>query len=198
MTDRYKSKENYLVRNPEPNKWESHPNSNILDLYSNLIKGNVLDFGCNHGACSFLICKNKNVTGVVGLDLNEEAIKIGEQTKSDFPECNIKFICENILDVNFDEMFDTIVSFHTLEHIYPEDVNYVLSKLNNSLVENGHLIISIPYRQSHDNGNQHVAYYDEISLSKLFESNGFTTVECLQDNRLTEGGILTGIFKKEK
>jgi 2-polyprenyl-3-methyl-5-hydroxy-6-metoxy-1,4-benzoquinol methylase len=196
MIDRYKIKENYITRDPNPNSWRNHPNGNILKIYSDIISGDVLDFGCNHGSCTFLICENNNVSSVIGLDLNEGAIKVANQTKQELGESKISFILGNILDVVFDKKFDSIISFHTLEHIYPEDVDIVLEKLYNSLTDNGNFIISIPYEHAFDDGTQHVAFYNELTLSELFEKHNFKTVECLHDNRHSEGGILTGIFKK--
>jgi 2-polyprenyl-3-methyl-5-hydroxy-6-metoxy-1,4-benzoquinol methylase len=196
MIDKYKIKENYITRDPNPNSWRNHPNGNILNIYSDIIRGNVLDFGCNHGSCSFLICENNNVTNVIGLDLNEEAINIANETKKEINETKINFISKNILDVTFNEQFDTIISFHTLEHIYPEDVDEVLGKLYNSLTIGGYFIISIPYEHAFDDGTQHVAFYNENTLSDLFEKHNFKTIECLNDNRHSEGGKLTGIFKK--
>lgn len=147
------------------------------------------------GLAHFLICENNKVSSVIGLDLNEDAIEIN-QTKKDLGEDKVNFICENILDVVFNKSFNTIVSFHTLEHIYPEDVNFVLEKLYNSLTENGYFIISIPYEHAFDDGTQHVIFYNEKTLSELFEQHNFKTIECLYDNRHSEGGILTGVFKK--
>jgi release factor glutamine methyltransferase len=196
MMDRYKIKENYITRDSDPKEWEEHANGNILKIYSNLIKGNVLDFGCNHGSCTFLICDNANVKSITGLDLNQDAINIANQTKEKYGNCDINFICSNILDVNFTQTYDTIVSFHTLEHIYPEDVNQVLTILYNSLSDNGYFIISIPYDHAYDDGFQHVAYYDEKSLSELFELNNFETIECIYDGRHRDGNLLTGVFKK--
>ena len=164
MEDRYKIKENYVTRDPYPESWRNHPNGNILSIYSDIIKGDVLDFGCNHGACTFLLCENKKIKSIIGLDLNPNAIQVANKTKENYVDCNINFICENILDVNITQNFDTIVSFHTLEHIYPEDVNFVLSKLYNSLSKDGYLIISIPYENAFDDGTQHVAFYNEKSL----------------------------------
>jgi 2-polyprenyl-3-methyl-5-hydroxy-6-metoxy-1,4-benzoquinol methylase len=196
MIDKYKIKENYITRDPNPNSWRNHPNGSLLNIYSEIIRGKVLDFGCNHGSCSFLICENNNVTNVIGLDLNEEAINVANETKKEINESKINFISENILDVTFNEQFDTIISFHTLEHIYPEDVDEVLDKLYNSLTIGGYFIISIPYEHAFDDGTQHVAFYNENTLSDLFKKHNFKTIECLNDNRHGEGGILTGIFKK--
>lgn len=195
--DRYKIKENYITRNPDPNDWVNHPNGSILKIYSNLIKGNVLDFGCNHGACTFLLCDNKQVNKIIGIDLNKDSLDVALNTKKKYSNCNIDFICSNILDIELEEKFDTIVSFHTLEHIYPDDIDFVLTKLFNSLNINGFFIVSIPYEKAFDDGSQHVAFYNENTLSKLFEKNKFITIECLNDNRHSEGGILTGIFQKK-
>lgn len=195
--DRYKIKENYITRNPDPNDWVNHPNGNILKIYSNLIKGNVLDFGCNHGACTFLLCDNKQVNKIIGIDLNKDSLDVALNTKKKYGNCNIDFICSNILDIELEEKFDTIVSFHTLEHIYSNDIDFVLTKLFNSLNINGFFIVSIPYEKAFDDGSQHVAFYNENTLSKLFEKNKFITIECLNDNRHSEGGILTGIFQKK-
>lgn len=194
--DKYKHKENYITRDPNPIQWKNHPNNGVLNIYSEFIKGSVLDFGCNHGACTFLISENKNVKSVIGLDLNNEAINIANKTKKEISDIKTNFICDNIIDVDFNDVFDTIISFHTIEHIYPDDIDFVLKKLRNSLKEDGFFITSIPYEHSFDDGTQHVAFYNEITLSKLFEKNGFTTIECLYDNRHNEGGILTGVFKK--
>jgi len=195
--DKYKIKENYITRNPSPEDWRNHPNGQILNLYSNIIKGKVFDFGCNHGAETFLICENENVTKVTGLDLNCDAIDIANKTKEQFYDCNINFICSNIIDFEINEKYDTIISFHTIEHIYPEDIDSIIKKLLESLNNEGYCIISIPYEHAYDNGVQHVAYYNENSLKEVFEKNGFKTIECIKDDRHSEGNLLTGIFIKK-
>jgi 2-polyprenyl-3-methyl-5-hydroxy-6-metoxy-1,4-benzoquinol methylase len=195
--DRYLEKENYVIRDSNPNEWREHANGILINLYEDLIIGDVIDFGCNHGACTFLLCENSNVNNVYGLDLNQEAINVANETKLKFPEYNIEFICDNILNFNNQMMFDTIISFHTIEHIYPEDIDLILQKFYKILKNNGYFITSIPYEKSYDNGIHHVAFYNENSLSELFENNGFETIECLNDNRVGIGGILTGVFRKK-
>jgi len=194
--DRYSEKENYVTRDSDPEAWRNHANGLLITLYKDLIKGDVIDFGCNHGACSFLLCENDNVKKVYGLDLNQEAISVANETKLKLPNHNIEFICDNVLNFNNDMKFDTVISFHTIEHIYPEDIDVILQKFHNMLPQGGYFITSIPYEKAYDNGVQHVAYYNESSLSELFEKNGFETIECLNDNRVGIGGILTGVFKK--
>lgn len=194
--DRYLQKENYITRNPNPSDWVNHPNVSILKIYSEKIHGRVLDFGCNHGACTFYICDNKNVNEVLGLDLNENAIEVAKITKKSFPNHKIDFISSNILDIEFSYKFDTIVSFHTLEHIYHDDIDKVVSKLYNFLNINGFVIVSIPWDKSYFDEIHHVMFFDNLSLSSIFEKHNFKTIECFQDNRHSEGGLLTGIFQK--
>ena len=195
--DKYTLKENYVTRDPNPDEWRTHPNNNILKFYEDKLVGNVLDFGCNHGSCSFLILDNPNVSSVLGLDLNPDAIEIAYETKlNSYSNSKIEFVVKNILEFEYDGKFDSIVSFHTLEHIYPDDVDAVLQKLKSYLIDGGYFVISIPYKEAYDNGEQHVAYYDEISLKSLFEKNNYETIECYYDNRCGGGGILTGLFKK--
>jgi len=194
--DKYKIKENYVTRDPNPEVWEEHANSVILKRYKDKITGSVLDFGCNHGSCSFLILDNPNVSNVLGLDLNEDAISIAYQTKKEkYKNSPIEFELSNILNFDYGQKFDTIITFHTLEHIYPEDVDLVLTKLKNLLSPKGYLIISIPYEMAYNDPKQHVAYYNENSLSNVFMKNGFEKIECYMDTNCGAGGILTGLFR---
>lgn len=196
--ERYKNKENYITRDPNPDVWRNHPNALILKRYKNEIKGNVLDFGCNHGSCTFLILENKNVKSVIGLDLNYNAIKIAYQTKKElYKDSKIEFIVANIINYTTKKLYDTIVSFHTLEHIYPEDIDSVINKLYNILNKNGYLLISIPYEMAYNDPKQHVAFYNENSLSDIMNRNGFETINCYMDTECGDSGILTGLFIKK-
>lgn len=195
--DKYLEKENYVTRDPDPNSWRDHANGLIIKYYENLIKGDVIDFGCNHGACTFLLCDNLNVTKIIGLDLNKEAIDVANNTKLSYSGCNIEFICENVLEFDYKNSFDTIVSFHTIEHIYPDDIDIILQKFYSLLKDDGYFITSIPYERAFDNGIQHVAYYNEISLKNLFEKNGYITIECVGNDGRFDSATLTGIFKKK-
>lgn len=193
--DRYLKKENYVTRDPDPNSWRNHGNGILINHYHSIITGNIIDFGCNHGACSFLICENKGVNKVLGLDLNQDAINVANKTKLNYPDFNIEFICGNVLDFNSVEKYDTIVSFHTIEHIYPDDIDTILKKFYNLLKNGGYFITSIPFEKAYDN-YQHVAYYNEITLKELFERNGYITVECVGNDGRFDYASLTGIFRK--
>lgn len=195
--EKYTTKENYITSNPEPEYWRRHTNGKILEFHKDVIQGSVLDFGCNHGACSFLLLENEKVKNVLGLDLNCQSLVVANETKSKyFPDEPIEFLCKNILDFKPQLRFDTIISFHTLEHIYPEDMDTTLKRLFDSLNYDGYFVVSLPYEHAYDDGVQHVSFFNETSLKEVFEKNGFVTIECFKDNRGVDPNILTGIFKK--
>jgi len=189
------SKENYITSKECAADWLNHANAGILRVYNDYITGSVLDFGCNHGGTTFHLSSNKNVTEITGLDINDNCRPYFEQIFADVKIPNT-FLCSNILDIEMNNSYDTIVSFHTLEHIYEDDLDVVIKKLFNMLKYNGFCIISIPYETAY-NCTEHVSFFNEVSLSELFKRNGFIVVECIFDNRWSDSNILTGIFKKE-
>ena len=197
MTQNYTSKENYITIHANPEVWKMHANYNILCFYKDFIKGKVADYGCNHGACTLLLLENNNVTDVYGVDMNEKALDVAYKTASEIdPKIHVNFVIASLLDIPLhNEIFDTIISFHTLEHIYPKDATLFVSEVCRTLKPGGYFIISIPYQRAYPDP-AHVAFYDEHSLSELFETNGFQTIQCIKDDRWKQKDLLTGVFMK--
>jgi len=193
---KYKEKEQYITRDPIPDKWRDHPNGQIMRHYSDIAKGHVLDFGCNHGACTFLLSEIGSIDSVIGYDINENSISLAIETKEKLKIDKVKFLSGNFLNENFDNYFDTIYTFHTLEHIYPEDLDYILQKFYVSLKSGGHIIVCVPYEKCY-NDPAHVNYFNSQNLADIFTKNNFKTLECIEDNRWSESGLVTGIFLKQ-
>lgn len=74
--------------------------------------GTVLDFasGCGYG--TYLISKNPDVTKVIGVDIDSEAI---DWAKKEFSGPNIEFIETDAYNIN--QKIDTLISLETIEHI---------------------------------------------------------------------------------
>jgi SAM-dependent methyltransferase len=127
--------------------------------------------------------------------------------RKNFPENvgnKVKFKFSNLKNINCDDnYFDSIIDFHTLEHIYPEDLNQVICEKYRILKHGGHIILSIPYEKAFHSPTeivpQHVNFFNETKLKKSFELNKFETIECYKDDRIgnsPESWCLTAIFKK--
>jgi SAM-dependent methyltransferase len=196
--DPYLQKENYISVHPNLEAWRSHANYHIISLYSSFMKGVVADFGTNHGACTLFLLENKNITEIYGYDMNYDALKVAYKLASELnPSIPVSFVAANLLELPAeDNKFDFIQSFHTLEHIFPKDAPKFLSEAHRTLKTGGIFLISIPYDHAYPD-NAHVAFYTVDTLSQLFESNGFETIECMKDNRWNEKDLLTGMFRKK-
>jgi len=188
MRNKY-SKENYITRDANIEKWESHLNSLILSQYKNLLTGQVADFGCNRGSCTIIAGRSELAKNIKGIDLNKESIKIANEILESSQERQhvkekIRFSVGNLTNLNRirDDEFDSAFCFHTLEHIYPEDYNLVFGEWKRVIKNGGYLIVSVPYLDAYDDPC-HVNYFDEISLEKLFTESGFIVHECYRDQR---------------
>lgn len=196
-------KENYVTRDARIDVWETHINAKILEQYSHLLEKNVVDFGCNHAACTIIAARNENIESICGVDINAEAITQGNNLLSQCSELQknkdkVFFVIQNLVNLDRlnDNEFDSGFSFHTLEHIYQDDLDKVLLEWKRVLKDKSHLIISIPYENAYPDPC-HVSFFNEESLSQLFHTHNFMTKECYRDQR--DGfDCLTAIFQLEK
>lgn len=204
MKEKY-SKESYITRDSNIENWESHLNTIILNQYSEIVKGLVADFGCNHGACTIISARNPNIKSIVGIDINRESILVAENlllncSEPEETKGKVRYQVGDLTNLNRigDNYFDSATCFHTLEHIYLEDYDSVFSEWKRVIKDGGHFIVSVPYMNAYDDPC-HVNYFDENSLSNLFIQQGFEVIECYRDNR--EGfdclNIITKVNKKE-
>lgn len=194
----YPEKENYISVHPDPNIWKIHANYKIMEHYKSYIKGICGDLGCNHGACTLLMLEFNNCTELYGFDLNNEALEVAKKSAHKIQHDNIDIVFQNDYLDNIkikDTYFDFLMSFHTIEHIYPENIDNVLKEFYRILKKDGYILISIPYEHAYPD-KAHVAFYNEKTLTELFESNGFKTVECYKDDRFDQKNLLTGLFSK--
>ncbi|MRH43643.1 methyltransferase domain-containing protein [Aquibacillus halophilus] len=111
----------------------------------NFVKGRVLDLSCGSGFGTHLIAKDKqsNVDEVIGVDIDPKIIKYA---KSTYYHPKSFFQVEDAIDeklVNKLGLFDTIVSFETLEHIEQEEK--ILSNYYSLLKKGGTVVISTPF-----------------------------------------------------
>ena len=194
----YNEKENYIAVHPDPSVWKNHANYFIMQHYQDYIKGVCADFGCNHGACTLLLLEwTAKLEAIYGLDMNYEALQVAYHVANQMsPTLPINFMAVNLLEIPLGaELFDFIMTFHTLEHIYPQDVDSFVKEIHRTLKPGGHVLISIPYDHAYPD-EAHVGFYKEPDMIQLFERHGFFVVECIKDDRWEQKDLLTGLFLK--
>lgn len=206
--NKYLEKENYIL--VKDDLWyRTHITTQIINQYKTLLGKKCANLGSNSGYLCFLIAEFNEIEEVIGFDINNNALSYGETIiRKFFSEeigNKVKFKFSNLSNIDSkNDYFDSIIDFHTLEHIYPKDLNEVVCEKYRILKNGGYVILSIPYEYAFHDPNeyppQHVSFFNEKKIIELFESNGFKTIECYKDYRVSKTNplqlCLTAIFRK--
>jgi len=174
----------------------------LFQHYRKLFQGKIGDFGCNTGLFDIHLAEMERVNEVIGFDINEEAIKKAKEFAAVSPvKSKLKFHCQNLTEkIEYDSYFDFVICFHTIEHIYPEDVDDCVRNIFTSLKVGGYALINLPDKHSYPWEETHVFHPNKEELSKLFEVHGFSTVEAYEDERGGQVGHsrnITALYLKE-
>ena len=174
---------------------EKRPNEQIAWLNDrNLLEQNsiILDIGCYEGA--FLNKLGGNIKAY-GVDIDKHAIDRGNLRAGD----NVKLFHGRLEDFKCEEIPNTIVMFHVLEHL----ANPV--KLLNNLKENSNektnLVVEVPVLE-HANSDdimsffsvQHMTHFSKKSLKKCLELGGWEISESCQSEDYNGYRILAKPF----
>lgn len=103
----------------------------------------VLDVAGGSGYGSYILSKEGNASKVISIEIDMEAVKYAEIK---YPLKNIERLCKDALKIDFQEEFDVIVSFETIEHL--DDYEIFIDKIYNSLKSGGDLFISTPITET--------------------------------------------------
>lgn len=101
----------------------------------------VLDVGCGTGIWSMLFAERVGHRGgVVGIDIDPDAIKLAEQRKkSHYLGREVQFLCSDISSIDASLKFDVIVVFNSMS--YMRDPEEFLGGLPSRLEKNGSILI---------------------------------------------------------
>jgi 2-polyprenyl-3-methyl-5-hydroxy-6-metoxy-1,4-benzoquinol methylase len=120
------------------------------------------DFACGTGYGSVLMSAKANK--VIGADIDAIVVStIQERYKE---KANVSFLNENLLNLNFSNLFDTILSFETIEHFEEEDIKLLLKIFANALKEKGQFIFSTPYMQEKSEGAMKLGFHLTFDINE--------------------------------
>lgn len=166
--------------------YKKNISENNLDIYQkshlkryffakkNIVEGGITgDFACGTGYGSLILSENsKKVTGI---DINQKTIDfIREKYKS---YTRVEFIRNDLLQIDYNDNFDSIVSFETLEHIDETALPVFFRKIADALKDKGVFIFSTPYMQEKTemavkHGFHLTFYIDETKISNWLNTCG--------------------------
>ncbi|MFZ5829779.1 MAG: methyltransferase domain-containing protein [Planctomycetota bacterium] len=154
--------------------------------------GTVLDAACGVGYGSFLLSGQPAVARIKAVDLDAGAI---EYAKAHFHTEKIEFLNADATNMPFEEsMFDTIVSFETIEHLQ-DGVGFVAQLLR--LAKPGALMIcSTPNQDVMEfdplRFPYHVRHYRANEFENLLTSAGWTLIDRCTQRDSNSAEIATG------
>ena len=122
--------------------------------------GIVIDAACGCGYGSHIISQNPDVTSVLGVDIDPEAVQYAHyQYQSE----KVNFVCSEIGTLHPPKA-DILVSIETIEHLpYPQDL-YELAK--KAAVHT--IIVSFPAKVSTTYNPFHKFDFDQIDITQIF------------------------------
>ena len=127
------------------------------------MKGKKLEIGCGIG--SFL----EDYNDVLGLDINQDLIEFCNKMNLN------AFVMEEDIIPYPDKSFDSILMDNVLEHI--KDPLPLLMEVKRVSSNESNLIVSVPGIKGFTWDKDHKTFYDEKSLTMLFEKIGFQTTK---------------------
>ncbi|MBE1299272.1 MAG: methyltransferase domain-containing protein [Alteromonadaceae bacterium] len=102
----------------------------------------VLDAGCGRGVLSYEAAKRFNTAEVVAVDIDEEQLQKNKAVANQAGLDNLKFVAEDIANLQFNNEFDLAISVDNLEHL--QDDHAGIRSLNRALAMNGKLVLHVP------------------------------------------------------
>ncbi len=169
---------------------------NNLDVYekshlkryqfaSELLEGSevVGDMACGTGYGSIILSKRSKK--VLGFDISKETIKKITKRYKGFPKVNFKN--QDLLNLEYLDYFDSIISFETVEHLYERDIPKLFNKFSKALKSGGMLVISTPYMQETPPPsvqlNHHLTHeIDEVKICEWLNNSGFKVKKFYYQN----------------
>lgn len=129
----------------------------------------ILDIGCNEGLGTYLI--GKECGYALGLDFDEEAISTA---KKNFSSSVTSFDTKDILESNELGLWDAIINFDVIEHIYPENEDQFFRSMTSHLKQHGLVVIGTPSLISQEFASEvskkgHVNIYSHERLQQTME-----------------------------
>lgn len=141
------------------------------------------DFACGTGYGTVMLSKKSSQ--VIGADINVEVITSVKKRYTKFK--NIEFKNANLLDLNYNSIFNIVVSFETIEHFSEKDIPKLFAIFYKSVKQNGRLIFSTPYMQEESKAalemGHHLTFYiNEEKIERWLYDAGFIVESYIYQN----------------
>ena len=136
--------------------------------------GRVLDIACGVGYGSRYLSDSRRDLSVTGVDLSAEAVRYASER---YASDRVSFVCRDAMTFASEDLFDTIVSLETIEHL-PDPRGFVCNVLN-FLRPGGVFVSSVPTTPSVDANPHHLHDFTRSSFDRLVSGHGLVEIASL-------------------
>lgn len=131
----------------------------------------VLDFGCGRGEITIQSAIHK--ADVIGIDYSKDAIELAKSSVNMLPSDVKKRIALRLSNSKIlpfeDNTFDIIFFLDVMEHLYPEELYFLLKEFNRVLKPNGRIIIHTAPNKNFQKYGAKYYYLSRRLISPLFK-----------------------------
>jgi len=129
-----------------------------------------LEVGCGNGAASLEISKIKKIN-LLSTDINQEMIKLANKQSNNYVKGSIEFRQCSVLDLDFDEAFDTVFSTRCVINLMLwKDQKVALEKMARSIKNNGKLILLEAFSDGLDELNEARSEFELGTISPAYHN----------------------------
>jgi predicted SAM-dependent methyltransferase len=150
----------------------------------------ILDLACGIGYGSKILA-DKVACPVTGVDIDKGAI---EYARTHYQSEQVQYFCADAKTIEFDQSFDAIVSFETIEHVDFDEA--LLSKFYQMLSPGGTFICSTPNQDvmpfDKEKFKYHIKHYTLKEISILIIQCGFSIVGTYTQKKPQYGLVEAG------
>lgn len=166
----------------------SHEETHLLNrtslrmLYAGtVLRGDVLDVGCNSGFLLDVLRRNESVTSYIGID--ESAQLIDKASDIDESWLPAEFHVSTLADWNPGKQYDSIFCGEVIEHV--DDAPAFLADLKRLLRPDGLLLLTTPVSLGFKVNAQHTREFTPTELAQMLIVAGFkvTSMQFVSQNK---------------
>jgi predicted exporter/1-acyl-sn-glycerol-3-phosphate acyltransferase/ubiquinone/menaquinone biosynthesis C-methylase UbiE len=139
--------------------WKMKMDPMFPTLDSVVPQGFILDLGCGYGIASHWLNYCRDTRTFLGVDYDEEKIRVARQTAIDMPR--VRFERQNLLEWEYPQC-DAVLLLDVLHYWTPDKQQLILNKARKALRPGGRLILREASRAD-TSDHQHVALWERIA-----------------------------------
>ncbi len=135
----------------------------VLDQLAKTRFSSLIDIGCGDGRLLREIASRNDGKHLLGIDASPRAIQLAQVLNP-----GIRYQMVNLVKERIHDRFDVATLIEVIEHILPDSLPEFIRAVADTLVEDGHLILTVPHENTPVT-KKHYQHFNSTKLRTLLE-----------------------------